>query len=61
MLERETDGLALGLQGHASEAGLFSPESPGNGFDRMLVQGTQIWRGSKEGGFFLMIGKKSPS
>jgi len=45
--------------GHGSEAGLFSPESPGNGFDRMLVQGAQIWRGSKEGGFFLMIGKKS--
>ena len=50
---------SLKTGGHVSEAGLFSPESPGTGFDRMLVQGTQIWQGSKEGGFFLMIGKKS--
>ena len=41
-----------------ADAGLFAPESPGSRFDRLLVQGVQIWRGSKEGGFFLMIGRK---
>jgi carbamoyltransferase len=37
---------------------LFSPESPGSRFDRLVVQAAQIWRGSREGGFFLMIGRK---
>ena len=40
-------------------AGLFAPESPGNGFGRFLTQGAQVWRGNKEGGFFLMIGRKN--
>jgi carbamoyltransferase len=44
--------------GGPADAGLFAPESPGSRFDRMLVQGAQVWRGSKEGGFFLMIGRK---
>ncbi|MDH3211937.1 MAG: methyltransferase domain-containing protein [Myxococcales bacterium] len=44
--------------GGLADAGLFAPESPGSRFDRLLVQGAQIWRGSKEGGFFLMIGRK---
>ena len=27
-------------------------------FDRGIVQAAQIWRGNKEGGFFLLIGRK---
>ena len=37
---------------------LFAPEPAGNAFDHLLVQTEQLWRGNKEGGFFLMIGRK---
>jgi SAM-dependent methyltransferase len=37
---------------------LFSPESPGTPLDRFAVQAAQIWKGSREGGFFLMVGRK---
>lgn len=40
------------------EGGIFEPEPVGNAFDRLLVQTELIWRGSREGGFFLMIGRK---
>ena len=38
-------------------AALFSPEPAGNTFDHFLVQVEQVWRGNREGGFFLMIGR----
>jgi SAM-dependent methyltransferase len=38
--------------------GLFTPESAGSAFDRFAVQTAQIWKGSREGGFFLMVGRK---
>ncbi len=44
--------------GELDSGGLFEPESPGTAFDRGIVQAAQIWRGSKEGGFFLLIGRK---
>ncbi|MFH1423772.1 MAG: methyltransferase domain-containing protein [Candidatus Nealsonbacteria bacterium] len=37
---------------------LFKPNSPGNWFDHFLVQLRLMFAGSREGGFFLMIGKK---
>ena len=47
----EDDGLG---GGH-----LFEPQSPGTALDRFLVQATQIVApGQKEGGFFVMIGKR---
>jgi SAM-dependent methyltransferase len=45
------------LGGGTEDGTLFSPEACGNAFDHFLVQCEQIWRGSKEGGFFLMIGR----
>jgi SAM-dependent methyltransferase len=37
---------------------LFRPESAGTRLDRFAVQAEQIWKGSREGGFFLMVGRK---
>ena len=37
---------------------LFAPEPAGNAFDHLLVQTEQLRRGNKEGGFFLMIGRR---
>ena len=38
---------------------LFEPTTRGTTLDRAIVQTQQIVRGNKEGGFFLMIGKKN--
>src|SRR5207248_10846434 len=38
---------------------LFERQSPGNAMDRALSQARQVWTGSKEGGFFVMIGRKA--
>jgi hypothetical protein len=35
-----------------------SPTSTGTPLDRFAVQAAQIWKGSREGGFFLMVGRK---
>ena len=37
---------------------LFDPEEPGNPFERALVELGMAFQGSREGGFFIMIGKK---
>ena len=37
---------------------LFACSPPGNKLDHLLVQAGQIIKGSREGGFFLMIGQK---
>ena len=39
-------------------AGLFHPQPSGSLLDHGVVQGVQIVTGSREGGFFLMIGRK---
>jgi carbamoyltransferase len=40
------------------QAGLFAPERPGTKLDRLLTQSVQVLTGSREGGFFLMIGRR---
>ena len=38
---------------------LFAPEDPGNAVERAMVELSMLFRGSREGGFFIMIGQKS--
>ena len=40
------------------DEGLFTPAKQGSSLDRFVVQTAEIWRGSHEGGFFLMVGRK---
>jgi len=42
----------------SGEEGLFKPNPRGHWLDHFLVQTKMIFKGSKEGGFFLMIGKR---
>jgi len=37
---------------------LFTPERPGTAFDHLLAQAAQVLTGNREGGFFIMIGRK---
>jgi hypothetical protein len=37
---------------------LFEPERPGNAFERALVELGMVRGGSREGGFFVVIGRK---
>ena len=46
----DDDGLA--------GANLFEPQPRGTALDRLVAQATEVVAGQKEGGFFLMIGKK---
>jgi SAM-dependent methyltransferase len=39
--------------------GLFSPQPPGSALEHFLVQSAHVWTGSREGGFFLMIGRRA--
>jgi hypothetical protein len=39
-------------------AGLFQPEPAGSRFSRFLAQTGQVVTGNREGGFFLVIGKR---
>jgi SAM-dependent methyltransferase len=43
----------------AESENLFAPEDPGNAFERFLVELGMAFRGSREGGFFTVIGKKA--
>lgn len=47
------------LASFTMQESLFKPHARGNWFDRFLVQEKLLFTGSREGGFFLMIGKKS--
>jgi carbamoyltransferase len=38
--------------------GLFEPEPEGTAFERLLAEWAQVSSGNREGGFFLMIGRK---
>jgi|GEM_PF-33669 len=46
------------LDGDLDDASLFSPTPAGSKLDHFQVQAQQILKGSREGGFFLMIGRK---
>ncbi len=37
---------------------LFQPDTPGNAFERLMVELGMIAKGSQEGGFFIVIGQK---
>ena len=37
---------------------LFTPEEPGSFVQRMMVELGMTFRGSREGGFFVVIGRK---
>jgi hypothetical protein len=41
-----------------TEERLFEPASPGSALERGLAQTKMIISGSREGGFYIMIGKK---
>jgi carbamoyltransferase len=47
----EDDGIPSG--------GLFTPAGPGTKFEHALTQAVQVATGSREGGFFLMIGQRA--
>jgi 2-polyprenyl-3-methyl-5-hydroxy-6-metoxy-1,4-benzoquinol methylase len=42
----------------AEDEKLFVPDEPGNAFERLLVELGMIASGSREGGFFIVIGRK---
>jgi SAM-dependent methyltransferase len=54
---RGIPALTLGAEPPAPER-LFTPAPIGSRFDHLLSQAAQIVTGSREGGFFLMIGEK---
>lgn len=46
------------FHGFQSDERLFKPEPPGSWFERMLVEYGMVLTGSKEGGYFIVIGRK---
>jgi carbamoyltransferase len=54
---RAVPSVTLENAAHADE-GLFDPEPEGSAFERLLAQWAQVSSGNREGGFFLMIGRK---
>ncbi len=38
---------------------LFQPEPAGSGLERLLCEVAQLWSGSREGGFFTVIGRRT--
>ncbi|HLH44781.1 MAG TPA: carbamoyltransferase N-terminal domain-containing protein [Bryobacteraceae bacterium] len=52
---------AVTRDSHRNGAGLFSPSAPGTRWDHFVTQSRQIVTGSREGGFFVMIGRKPES
>ena len=47
------------FQPFGSDENLFEPETPGNWLERLAVELGMILSGSREGGFFIMVGRKS--
>jgi hypothetical protein len=54
---RGVPSVRLDLEGSPSD-GLFTPERRGSRFDHFLSQLVQIHTGNREGGFYIMIGRK---
>lgn len=46
------------FQSFGQKTNLFEPDEPGNAFERMAVELAMIPRGSGEGGFFIIIGRR---
>jgi len=46
------------MNNNFEEEGLFNPAGPGSRWSHFLVQARQIAAGSREGGFFVMIGRR---
>ena len=46
------------FQPFTADEDLFRAEEPGNRLERLLVELGMIFKGSKEGGFFTVIGRK---
>ena len=46
------------FQPFSEKEGLFKPEEPGNALDRLIVESGMAFRGSREGGFFTLIGRR---
>jgi hypothetical protein len=44
--------------GEHDDGMLFEPADPGSAWDHFRVQMTQIVAGNREGGFFVMIGRR---
>lgn len=49
------------FQPHKGPIELFQGESPGNALERLIVELGMTFRGSREGGFFIVIGRKKSS
>jgi len=49
---------AVAFESFSGEEKLFEPHAPGSRLDHALVQLGMIFRGGREGGFFVMIGRK---
>jgi SAM-dependent methyltransferase len=45
----------------APDEKLFVPDEPGNALERLLVELGMITTGSREGGFFIVIGQRAPA
>ena len=54
---RGIPSLKLG-EADPRESGLFAAVGPGTKLDRLLTQSAQVLTGAREGGFFLMIGRR---
>jgi len=52
VLSMRSDGSLL------DGSSLFEPQAPGTALNRFFVQAREVVTGSREGGFFLMIGRK---
>jgi SAM-dependent methyltransferase len=45
----------------AADEKLFVPEAPGNALERLVVELSMVASGSREGGFFVVIGRRPPA
>ena len=46
------------FQAFHEQTSMFEPQAPGNWLDHLIVQTQLVLRGSQEGGFFVMIGRR---
>jgi len=49
------------FQPFSEQDGLFIPEQPGNWLERTMVELGMLQSGSREGGFFIVIGRRPPA
>ncbi len=46
------------FRGFSSSVRLFEPAEPGNAAERLAVEIGTLFRGSREGGFFIVVGRR---